>query len=229
MINTSPTTVAEGVLLPVVIPQPAHLPATMKSANSGSKARTCRAVRFSTEVDVREVPHIRDLSKDEQSASWYTLEDFDAIKKDMIATIRLMISNKPIGEDRCTRGLEFRTPAGARLRKQTKLDALTAVWNEQVSQWKRHQMDEERLSFVYQRKSYKSRQAARTMGLRDETEVEPQDDNEDEVSSSLSSLQEKNGPMPSICECEEPLSINFYKESTAIKPILKHTCGPAAA
>ena len=207
---------ADGILT-MSIPHPAH-----KSRKQTDEAKSkYRSVRFASEVDVKEVPHLNNVPEDEHVATWYSVEDFDEMKKDMIATVRLMITNKPVGEDRCTRGLEFRTPAGARLRKQTKLEALTAVWNEQVSQWKRHETDEERISIVYQRLSYKSREAAHTMGLRDEIAVEPQEEER---------ILKENSSKSCIWICKGLSGEdNFYKEN-ATKPILKkHSCGPAAA
>jgi hypothetical protein len=99
----------------------------------------------------------------------------------------LMIANKPVGSDQCTRGLEFRTPAGAKLRKTNKLKALTAVWNEQVAQWKENYADDEAIRRVYLEHSVKCIETARKMGLHDELAVLSylgKDQNRDDNSSS---------------------------------------------
>eukprot|EP00339_Tiarina_fusa_P030045 CAMPEP_0117031636 /NCGR_PEP_ID=MMETSP0472-20121206/22715_1 /TAXON_ID=693140 ORGANISM="Tiarina fusus, Strain LIS" /NCGR_SAMPLE_ID=MMETSP0472 /ASSEMBLY_ACC=CAM_ASM_000603 /LENGTH=124 /DNA_ID=CAMNT_0004740001 /DNA_START=1 /DNA_END=375 /DNA_ORIENTATION=- len=93
----------------------------------------------------------------------------------MIVTIRLMMANKPIGDGQCSRGLEFRTPSGAKKRKKNKLDALTAVWNEQVSQWNEHKTDEFAISFVYQQQNQKCREQALRFGRHDEKAAEESD------------------------------------------------------
>jgi hypothetical protein len=108
-----------------------------------------RSVTFATTVAVLEVQHLKDTTNAEIAASWYDNSECEAIKKRMVATIRLMMAKKPIGSDQCTRGLEFRTPSGAKLRKKNKLESLTAVWNEQVSQWKTGTSDAEAISRVY--------------------------------------------------------------------------------
>ena len=108
------------------------------------------------------------MTEEEIHTIWYTQEDFSLIKKSMVITIRLMMASKPISKDQCTRGLEFRTPSGAKQRKKNKLDALTAVWNEQVSQWNENKSDEFAISFVYQQQTSKCRDQALKFGLHDE-------------------------------------------------------------
>jgi hypothetical protein len=133
-----------------------------------SSRTTRRSVTFDHNVDVREVPHLKDLPKEDVFETWYTSEDFDRIKKSLVVTLRLMVAKKPVGSDQCTRGLEFRAPQGAKLRKKNKIDALTAVWNEQVAQWKENITDDKAISRVYQEQSWKCREAARKFGLHDE-------------------------------------------------------------
>jgi hypothetical protein len=129
-------------------------------------------VSFISDVDVKEVPHIKDLSAEEIAAVWYNGADFEDIKKSLVVTLRLMIANKPVGSDQCTRGIEFRTPQGAKFRKQNKLEALTAVWNEQVSQWKENITDEVAIRRVYLQHSTKCMETARKFGLHDEKAVQ---------------------------------------------------------
>jgi hypothetical protein len=133
---------------------------------------TAKSVRFSTSIDVREVKHWKDLPKEEAEATWYTPVEFEEIKRSLVVTIRLMMTKKPISEDLCTRGLEFRTPAGAKLRKKNKLKALTAVWNEQVAQWKADRTDDEAISFVYQQEVHECRIIARRLALQDQKDAQ---------------------------------------------------------
>jgi len=129
-------------------------------------------VHFSSSIDVREVRHWRDLPKEETEATWYTPVEFEEIKKSLVVTIRLMMSKKPMDQEHCTRGLEFRTPVGAKLRKRNKLKALTAVWNEQVAQWKEDRADEDAISFVYQEEVHECRIIARRLALQDQKDAQ---------------------------------------------------------
>ena len=114
---------------------------------------------------------MKELPEEDIAATWYTQQDFENIKKSIITTIRLMMAKKPIEMDQCTRGLEFRTPAGAKLRKTNKVKALTAVWNEQVAQWKEDRTDDEAISFAYQQEIQECRTFALRLGLQDEKEA----------------------------------------------------------
>ena len=130
-----------------------------------------KRVSFGSHVDIQEVPHINDMEDDLIADTWYNDEDFAIIKQGMVVTVRLMMANKPVDESQTTRGLEFRTPAGSKQRKHNKLKALTAVWNEQVAQWKRNFADAEAISFVYQQQSYASQAVARQLALKDQVDA----------------------------------------------------------
>jgi hypothetical protein len=141
--------------------------------NYDATAQPRKHVTFATNISVHEVPHLKDLPEEELRATWYDQADFEAIKQSMIVTIRLMMANKPIGSDidQCTRGLEFRTPAGSKIRKMSKMGAVTAVWNEQVSQWKDGRNDDEAIAEVYIKHGINSNKAARVVGIQDEQVV----------------------------------------------------------
>jgi hypothetical protein len=156
-----------------------------RTENTEQPTRKRRSVSFAKNFDVKEVPHLRDVTPEELQAAWYTAEDFDKIKKSMIVTIRLMMAGKPIGHHQCVRGLEFRTPSGAKTRKQNKLNALTAVWTEQVSQWNENKTDEFAISFVYQQQSQKCREQARRFGCHDEKAVQGSDGFGDSIGNML--------------------------------------------
>lgn len=130
-----------------------------------------KKVRFNGNIDVREVPHRNELPEGEAEATWYSPVEFEGIKKTLVATVRLMMAKKPLDQDQCSRGLEFRTPAGAKMRKQNKLKALTAVWNEQVAQWKEDRTNEEAIAFVYEREVHECRDIAFRMAKQDAKEA----------------------------------------------------------
>ena len=148
-------------------------------SSSSSSSTSTIGVTFSQRMDVREIRHFRDLSPEEIKDVWYANEDFDEIKKSLIGTLRLMMSKKPIldeeGDDdelHCIRGLEFRTPQGAKRRKQIKVDALTAVWNEQVKQWQNDVVDDESIRQVYLKHSDPCRMAAYKFGIQDQLAIQ---------------------------------------------------------
>jgi hypothetical protein len=133
--------------------------------------RQTKAVHFRKNVDVREVPSLKSLPADEIEATWYTAEDFQVIKKTLVATVRMMIAEKPLDKDLCSRGLECRTPIGAKERKSNKLAALKAVWNEQVAQWKADVFDPEAIRAASHEQTTQCCELARQLGEFDEQEA----------------------------------------------------------
>ena len=145
----------------------------MQSKNAPCAVSMCRrTVTFASQINVQEIPHLKDIPKEEVHSTWYDNTDFENIKKSIIVTIRMMMANKPIGDDQCTRGLEFRTPAGAKLRKKNKLEALTAVWNEQVAQWQAGVTDDEAIREVYVRATAPCQDTALRAGAHDAKDVQ---------------------------------------------------------
>jgi hypothetical protein len=178
---------------------------------------TRRSVTFEHNVDVREIPHLKDLPKKDLLETWYTSEDFDRIKKSLVNTLRLMVAKKPVGSDQCIRGLEFRTPQGVKLRKKNKLDALTAVWNEQVAQWKDNKTDEDAIRRVYREQTLKCLQVAIKFGMSDEREA-------------LSALgQDGDSSFSSFSSVESWASRGLPTNGRIDKIVLKQSCLPQAA
>lgn len=190
------------------------------SCNMKGEPISVKSVSFSTSIDIREVPLLQDVPAEERAATWYSQEDFHEIKQTLVATLRLMMAKKPVGSEYSTRGLEFKTPAGVKMRKKNKISALTAVWNEQVAQWKEDRTDEEAISFVYQRQNSKCREAARKFGLHDEKAARSYYA-EDEASDSDLSFNND-----AIEVQKQDLHVDSTKLDTQLN---KSTCGPAAA
>ena len=166
------TVIAEAQVMPDDIECTTDSSSPSKVPLASPTKSSIKKVQFSNSLDVREVRHWKDLPKEEAEATWYTPTEFEEIKRSLVVTIRLMMTKKPVGEDLCTRGLEFRTPAGAKLRKKNKLRALTAVWNEQVAQWKADRSDDEAISFVYQHEVHECRIIARRLALQDQKDAQ---------------------------------------------------------
>lgn len=193
---------------------------TQTTSSSNNKKR-CRSVRFAKNLDVKEVPHVKDMTEEEMHETWYTQEDFALIKKSMVITIRLMMASKPISNDQTSRGLEFRTPTGAKQRKKNKLDALTAVWNEQVSQWNENMSDEYAISFVYQQQTAKCRDQALKFGAHDAKAVQKIIE---EDALNLSQSQRFQDSVVSISLSEDRDSISQQQQ-----PVVVTLATPAAA
>jgi hypothetical protein len=209
----------------------AELQAPMKNESCNAPVGR-RSVTFSETVAVLEMQHLKDTTDAEIAATWYDNIECEEIKKGMVATIRLMMAKKPIGSDHCTRGLEFRTPTGAKLRKKNKLESLTAVWNEQVSQWKTGTSDAETISRVYMETSKHCREMARKAGAYDAKVVQKYlgllDDSEYHSQSSLGSA--KNLTVESKAR-RETLGDDLKQQvgSEHHRQPRRASCGPAAA
>jgi hypothetical protein len=202
----------------------------------GSRRRSCPGdrgfVTFNNQVDVQEVPHLKDLPQEEKAATWYNNQDFETIKKSLVVTLRLMMAQKLVGSDQCVRGLEFRTPQGAKYRKKNKIQALTAVWNEQVAQWKDNKTDDEAIRRVYLEHSLKCREAARKFGIHDEqavqhylhTEEIPAADDEEEDNSSSCSSYDSVG----LGDNKEMLNVDGINNNIE-NIVVQQSCAPSAA
>lgn len=130
-----------------------------------------RKVSFSSNVAVKEMQHRRDIPAEEVSATWYNNTDFAEIKKSIIVTLRCIVAKRPLGDGQCSRGLESRTPEGAKLRKVNRINALTAVWHAQVDQWESNTINEKAIASVYQVQSAICKKAAHRAAMYDEQVV----------------------------------------------------------
>ena len=128
-----------------------------------------RSASFSPHVRVKRTLHINNYSDDEVEATWYGDSDFQRIHDEINYTVDLIEKSEHIDTSKyCTRGLEFRTRAGAQQRRRNKIDARNATLDEQDFQWTEGLNDPDMLSKVYQRKSHTCLVAAHMAGLMDE-------------------------------------------------------------
>lgn len=202
--------------------------APMKNEPCNAPAVGRRSVSFGNTVDVLVVQHLKDTTEEEIAAIWYDNSEFEAIKKGMVATIRLMMTKKPIGSDHCTRGLEFRTPTGAKLRKNNKLESLTAVWNEQVLQWQTGTSDAEAISRVYKETSKRCREMAQKAGAYDAKAVQKYSGlslkDSDQSPSSLSLAAESKARRETVGDdLKQQVGSEHHRQPR------RASCGPAAA
>ena len=129
-----------------------------------------RRISFSPTVDVREIPHLKDLSTDEIKSTYYNSSDFDAIKKSIVTTLRQVMTNrKPSDDDEeCLRGLEPRIPQLAKLRKSSRINCLSAVWSQQVISWETNTSNEVVIAIECSKQSSVCQNIARRTAIHDE-------------------------------------------------------------
>ncbi|KAI2488961.1 hypothetical protein MHU86_26015 [Fragilaria crotonensis] len=132
-----------------------------------------RRVNFNNQVMVRTIGHVNDLSEAEIRRTWYQKEEYRQIRSSLSVTVRKITSGKYDGDtdSHCARGLEFRTPYGAQLRRKNKLDALIAVLDEQDRQMDDNDLDDEALARLYTQFSFARLYEAQRRGELDELEA----------------------------------------------------------
>lgn len=129
-----------------------------------------KKVSFNRLVFVRETLHIADYAFEEKRNTWFNKTEMQNIKAGMAATLRLIVSGNYQGDDdnHCSRGLEFRSRAGSRKRKENKLLALDAVLGEQDNQYNDGIINAKAISVVYQQVSLRPRIGAHERGVQDQ-------------------------------------------------------------
>ena len=141
------------------------------TSSEASKSITNKRFHFSlSSNETYDVPHIDDMTPEEVKVIWYEKADYEKIKMAMIPIIRKMMKKEAIPEtDKETiRGLEFRTRQGAIRRQHNKLEAITAVLDEQDRQLDDiGRVDEELLAKVYKQFNAHCQKEAHKLALGD--------------------------------------------------------------
>lgn len=130
---------------------PVYLKNVSKSKRPASKERAPeRRVRFEPRIYVRPCLHVNDYTDEEYTNAWYSPEESYKMRMEIVATIQIFKSRRPMPRDLVTfRGLEQRTNAGAIQRKENKLNALTAVLDEQDFQIQGGFVDDDAIRDIY--------------------------------------------------------------------------------
>jgi hypothetical protein len=149
---------------------------TSALACSSGKKRKQRNVRIMEDRnEYHAIAHIKEMSKVDVKATWYTAEEFAATKKTFIPIIQVLSRGETLAETnhQTARGLEFRTRQGAQRRQRNKVRASTAVLLEQQRLVDANiYMDDIGLADVYRSFSSVCRAVALQRGLKDEKCVE---------------------------------------------------------
>lgn len=123
--------------------------------NTPPKTKAPRDKRFRLCMaanEIHPIPHIDDMTDEEVQDIWYERSDYEKMKMSMIPLIRKMMKGEHVEENnrQTIRGLEFRTREGAIRRQHNKVEAITAVLDEQDRQIQyMGYVDDELLSKIY--------------------------------------------------------------------------------
>lgn len=112
-----------------------------------TKAR--RIVSFAPQVETSAVERLCDLAEGEIAVIWYNRDQYHAIKKSLTLTVKKMCKGLPLETDEESRGLEYRTPAGAQRRQKNKLHSIDAVLDEQERQWEENRRNPTYIAEIY--------------------------------------------------------------------------------
>jgi hypothetical protein len=165
--TTSPQKIMVGLpqLITVGSPPKTALPLPKKA----------RKVVFAKTVQFKEMRHIKDFSQEEKEAVWMGVRDYQIIKAIVKTTVIMMMKGERImedDEDFCTRGLEFRTRAGSKIRSRNKLRARSAVLNEQDLQSEENFCDPQYIAMACMEESLEGREGAHIRALYDQRVVQ---------------------------------------------------------
>ena len=131
-------------------------------------------VTFAPIIRFKTVKHINDYSEREIKATWYTEEDLEDVIAECITTVRKMVKKEGFDERVfCERGLEYKTPSGAKFRKKNKVSSIQIVIDEQRLQKSMGMEDPEYLAEIYSDACKNSKRLAHLMAVRDAKDVGP--------------------------------------------------------
>jgi hypothetical protein len=127
-----------------------------------------KSVSFSESARMKKHIHINDFTQEEIDACWFTESELSQSRQEISYTIDLMTRGEDIDASKyCTRGLECRTPQGAAIKVQTKIDAWDSVMDEQDRQFSLGINDVDSLSMVYIQSSWSCQVSAAAMACLD--------------------------------------------------------------
>jgi hypothetical protein len=139
-----------------------------KSSKTGQKS-----VSFSQSKNtLHEIENLDDFTEQERSQIWFNREEYSDIKARYRHIIEMMRKKQLLSDtdEHCTRGLECRSIAGSKRRRDSQRNGLVAVLGEQDRQ-RADGVNEETLAIVYRQFAYHSQQAATNMGRRDQQAI----------------------------------------------------------
>eukprot|EP00545_Synedropsis_sp_CCMP1620_P005975 CAMPEP_0119018958 /NCGR_PEP_ID=MMETSP1176-20130426/20676_1 /TAXON_ID=265551 /ORGANISM="Synedropsis recta cf, Strain CCMP1620" /LENGTH=233 /DNA_ID=CAMNT_0006973075 /DNA_START=59 /DNA_END=760 /DNA_ORIENTATION=- len=100
------------------------------------RIRPRKTVTFFAIVTIKAHDHFRDMTPEEIDSAWYKRDHYIQMKQNCVPALRLIMKDTYTGDtdELCSRGLEYRSPAGATSRKKNKANAVRAVLQAQRMQ-----------------------------------------------------------------------------------------------
>jgi hypothetical protein len=134
-----------------------------------------KTVCFTPIIRYISVSHRDDYTPEEVEAIWCSEAELKIVFQECVTTVRKMVNREPVllEEGLCSRGLEYKTPSGAKFRRGNKAKATQTVITEQRLQKSMGMEDPEYLAEVFREATKNSRHLAHLMALRDEEESRP--------------------------------------------------------
>lgn len=131
-----------------------------------------KKVSFARTAKVKKVRSRQHYTEEEHSAMWYNIDEYTAIKKGCVQTLRLMMSTPDFQDDvnHTSRGLESRTKDAAKKRKEFKMFSRELVLEEQENQREAGVNSPGRLREAYLEASTTASQSAQSFAKKDEEE-----------------------------------------------------------
>mmetsp|Transcript_8383 Transcript_8383/g.20888 ORF Transcript_8383/g.20888 Transcript_8383/m.20888 type:complete len:232 (-) Transcript_8383:365-1060(-) len=168
---------------------------SFKTRNIPTKASS--RVSFCNEVRVYRHIHLNDMEEYERAGAWYSQEELKTVKAECNRTVRKMMRDTRSPYEHCLspssasstssngstssfRGLEFRTPDGANMRRANKENAWDKVLDEQESQYLSGDFDDEAIARIYRDVSKHCQEAAHLLGLSDSYAARQEERNDED-------------------------------------------------
>lgn len=153
---------------------PAFVMKTSKPLHQGKQQRN--VVYFATNAVIHDTIHVSDISEEEKEGLWYNKHELRRIKDEakIIANMSVASNSEDAmktNADPCRRGLEAKTTAGAKKRRQNRIDARAAVFLEQEIQEDDGLSDPDTLAEIYFKYTEGCQVEAQLIAMRDEQEA----------------------------------------------------------
>ena len=143
-----------------------------QSPRASTAAGKPKKITWNKRIKVKKVRSRAHYTEEESSSVWYSPEEYVAIKKGCVSTLKMMSKPGFVDCERfSSRGLEVRTKEASRRRKEIKTFAAQSVLDEQEFQDETGEVDPERIREVYRETSSMSESKAQLIGMRDEEVV----------------------------------------------------------
>ena len=129
----------------------------------------CRSVSFSHQGEFFSIPNIDEYTETERRMMWFENYEYTQIKVNNKILVKMMKSGHyPEDQQYCYRGLEFKTIAGHRQRRNAKTTAAMAIFSEQRRQWDDGEQDNiEGIRMAYEEISRQCHVRAHKIALKD--------------------------------------------------------------